>query len=277
MRVDLHIHTTASDGCWTPERLIQESLKIGLDILAVTDHDSVDSLTSVTNLARANGLRLVTGTEISCTLGGELFHILGLGIDFTNPALTQLLASNTALMEQKDDDSVKNLIQRGYCLDFREYQDYRYDLTRGGWKALNFLIDKSICTGPADFFSKLFAQEPVPFPIFPHPEEVLKIIKKAGGLAILAHPGGNLGGDLTKQNHQIEATLALFLEMGLDGLECYHPSHSPAVTQICLEWCQRNRRLISGGSDCHGEIIPSRRLGQPVLTADLLQLGDLLA
>lgn len=276
MRADLHIHTTASDGCWTPERLLEESKKVGLEFLAVTDHDSVDNLALTAQLAKEEGLHFLPGVEISCTLEGELFHILGLGVDYRHAGLAELLASNRELMAQKDDESIKTLISRGYPLDYAHYQNYEYDPARGGWKALNFLIDQGICTGPGDFFSKLFAQEPVPFPVFPHPEKVMKVIKEAGGVAILAHPGGNLGGDLNKPNHQLAETLSHFLEIGIEGLECYHPSHTPAVIEACLNFCRKNRLLISGGSDCHGEIIPSRKLGQPFLTTNQLNLGYLM-
>ncbi len=156
MRCDLHIHTTASDGTWTTERLIREIKDSGIQIFAVTDHDSTANVTAAQKLAREAGLRFVPGVEISATLEGKLFHILGYGIDPANLSLRQLLSHNTEIMMKKDDDSIKTLIEEGYAIDFESYLVYEKDAERGGWKALNFLIDAGLCRDAGDFFSRLF-------------------------------------------------------------------------------------------------------------------------
>lgn len=275
-KTDLHIHTTASDGCWTPEQLIKELQNKQITTFSITDHDSVENIIQTKDLAEQAKLTFIPGVEISTTYQGRLYHLLGYGIDPKNPQLHQFLIKNRELMDKKDDDSIKILIKEGHCLDFNEYVNYHNDSTRGGWKALNFLIDKGICQDASDFFRRLFHQQhKVPFPIFPEPQEAISVIKKAGGIAVIAHPGGNFGGNLHQVNCEIGKTLKQFRELEIDGIECYHPDHNKEVVCTCREYCQKNDLLITGGSDCHGEFIPRRSLGMPEICLSQLSLGQL--
>lgn len=256
-RVDLHIHTTASDGAWTPEILLEELLKRDIRLFSVTDHDSIDNTKETKELALQKGLAYLPGVEVSSTYQGHLFHILGYGFDICNVRLKELLKYNTELMEKKDDDSIKKLIEEGYNIDFENYLNYERDSTKGGWKALNYLMDKGHCKDSADFFQHLFK---VPFPEFPSPDEVIDIIHTAGGYAFVAHPAGNMN----KKLNLID-TLTSFKNIGIDGVECYHPEHDADKTKICLTWCCENHLMITGGSDCHGGFIEERQLGMPFL------------
>ena len=107
MRADLHIHTTASDGTWTPAELVQQAQAVGLGALAVTDHDSVANVAEVASLARAVGLRFLPAAEICSTKADLSFHILGYGIDITNKPLLELMQHNEDLLAQKDVDSIR--------------------------------------------------------------------------------------------------------------------------------------------------------------------------
>lgn len=270
MRSDLHIHTTASDGTWEPARLIAEVKRQGIEVFAVTDHDTVANLTLTARLAGEAGLRFVPGVEISTTYEGRLFHILGYGIDPDNPSLRQLLSHNTRLMTKKDDDSIKMLIEEGAALDFESYLAYDNDYTRGGWKALNFLIDSGLCNDAADFFTRLFKGLHHVFPVFPPPREVTEIIKQAGGIAVLAHPAGSFS---RKMN--LESVLASFCREGIEGVEVFHPDHDQEKTVFCRDWSLQKGLYITGGSDCHGDFIESRRLGTPEVRMRQLSFGKI--
>lgn len=156
MQVDLHIHSTASDGTWTPPEVVTAALAAGLGAIAVTDHDSVANVASTHELAIAAGLKFIPGAEICSTKDDFCFHILGYGIDVTNKRLLDLLEHNERLLNSKDDESIKMLIERGWPLDFEEFLRYDYDRRRGGWKALAFLQDKGLCGDVNDFFSRIF-------------------------------------------------------------------------------------------------------------------------
>ena len=134
---------------------------------------------------------------------------------------------------------------------------------------LNFLIDRRFCTGPRDYFEKLVNPLRPEWPAFPHPADALEIIREAGGVPVLAHPGASL--------HQVgisDETLRAFLDFGIGGLECYACYHDEATTRFCLDWCERHDLLITGGSDSHGGFV-GRELGVPVIDSADLRLGEL--
>jgi len=267
VRSDLHIHTTASDGTWTPQRLVSEIKDNGIQIFSVTDHDSVENIAVTAKLAKEEGIRFLPGVEVSTTLEGKLFHILGYGIDPDNPLLRQLLWHNTELMMKKDDDSIKMLIEEGHAIDFDGYLAYENDVSRGGWKALNYLIDAGLCRDAVDFFTRLFKGIHLVFPVFPSPREVIEAINKAGGIAVVAHPAGNFS---RKMN--LEKVLDAFYREGIEGVESFHPEHDEEKTAFCCEWSLQKGLYLTGGSDCHGDFIRSRTLGNPEVRMRQLRL-----
>ena len=194
-KVDLHIHSTASDGTWTPQELVNAAQAAGLGLIAVTDHDSTANVAETMRIAAANGIKCLPGVEVCSTKDGMSFHILGYGIDTANKPLQELLAHNTYLLEKKDDDSVQLLIKQGWPLDFKEFQNYTYDRRRGGWKSLAYLIDKGLCSGVNDFFKRIFtAENDLGFPEFPPISEVIAAIHGAGGAALCAQQVTAVGG-----------------------------------------------------------------------------------
>ena len=144
MKADLHIHTCASDGNWTPAELIAEAQKVGLGALAVTDHDSIANVLETERLAKEAGLKFLPAAEICSTKNDICFHILGYGIDITNKPLLELLAHNEALLDQKDVDSIAMLERDGWDVSVAEFEHYTYDRRRGGWRSLAYLDRKSV-------------------------------------------------------------------------------------------------------------------------------------
>lgn len=271
MIVDLHIHTTASDGSWTPAELIDQVRVAGIGLFSVTDHDSVESLAATARLAREAGLSFIPGVEICSTVRGQSFHILGYGIDHQSKPLRHLLRHNTKLLEQVNEDSIHKLAAQGLPVDYAEYCAFQHDPARGGWKALSYLTDKGLCADVREYFGKLFtAERGITFPDFPSPQEVIATIHAASGKAVLAHPGSDFHGTM------LEETLDFFADEAIDGVECFHPSQDDATSQRALRWCLRRELLVTGGSDCHGAFVPERRLGLPMLRLEQLRLGTLL-
>ena len=121
MKIDLHIHTTASDGTWTPEELLTEAKKVGLGALAVTDHDSVGNVLATQQLARVAGLKFLTGVELNSTKAGLNFHVLGYGLDIENKALQELMANNIQLLEDVDVGSIALLEKEGWPVSVAEF------------------------------------------------------------------------------------------------------------------------------------------------------------
>ncbi len=270
MNIDLHIHTTASDGSWTPAEVVQRARDAGLGLLAVCDHDSVGSVPAAAVLARQAGLAFLPAAEVSSLFDGIGLHILAYGIDPGNEAFGRLLQENEQRLEWLDEEILRRLTDAGYPIDMAAYQAYSHEPSRGGWKVLNFLIDLGICCDAADFFDRLFV-DPIrpPWPDFPHPAEVAAAVRQAGGLPVLAHPGASL-----RERGVSAETLAPLVACGIAGIECYSSYHDEATTRACLDFCHRHDLLITGGSDCHGSF-GKRSLGVPPVRLRDARLGPL--
>jgi hypothetical protein len=267
MRADLHIHTTASDGTWDPSQVVEAVCRAGIKLFAISDHDSVANVAETERLAENAGLKFIPGVELNSTKDGHNYHILGYGIDIENKRLGELCRHNQKLLEQKDDDSVRNLIDRGWPLSMEEFKKYTYDPHRGGWKALAYLQDKGLCGDVNDFFRRIFtAENDLGFPDFPSIAEVVQVIHNAGGIALCAHLASDFHGA------GMQEYLPRLVNEQLDGFECYHSGHSAENSRLLAHFCRRHKLYISGGSDCHGSFVPSRHLGVPEIYADMLYL-----
>lgn len=273
MRVDLHIHSTASDGTWTPEQIVEQVCQAGIGLFAVADHDSIDNVRATEALADVRGLHFIRAVEVSSSWNKQSIHILGYGINLDDAELLAMIDENYRKLASVDDQSIHKLIAAGYDLSFEEFVAYQNDPMRGGWKALNFMIDKGICSGVKDFFGRLFVGEmALDYPAFADPAEAIRIIHRAGGTAVWAHPGNNVLNGRTA-----DEIFDYMRAIGIDGLECYTPYHDAALTARCLDFCRRHGLLITAGSDCHGSFVPERVLGQPHVSLSQLDLGPLLA
>ncbi len=275
IRIDFHIHSTASDGCWSPDQLVEQVQRAGIGCFAVADHDTIASVERAGFLARERGLGFLRGVEISSKLDGRLVHVLAYGFDPAYEAFARFVAENEKRLRQYDDELVQMLIDAGHQLDYAEYLAYSWDRRRGGWKSLNFLIDKGLCRDVDSFFNELFVDDlEVRFPGFPAPAEVIGVILEAGGTPVWAHPATSLSHNGQYLAADDEETVARMVEAGIRGLECFACHHDQEWTRRCLEWADRYDLLVTGGSDCHGGFA-GRRLGQPVVHLDELRLGDL--
>ncbi|MGD0154188.1 MAG: PHP domain-containing protein, partial [Thermacetogeniaceae bacterium] len=269
-RVDLHIHTTASDGTWNPGQLMSKLLDSGIGLFAVTDHDSVDNLAETAVIAREHGLGFVPGVEINTTYQRRNYHLLGLGIDSAAPELRALLATNRELTEQIDADSIRYLESVIPEVCYEECRSYVNRPERGGWKTLNYLIDKGLCSNHRDFLA-LFKEWGSPFErlVFASPGAAIGAIVRAGGVPVLAHPGADF------YHRDYRAVISYMIGQGIRGIECYHPENGPEITRYCLAVSQSKKLLVTGGSDCHGDFVPARRLGCPEIRWSQLNLGEI--
>jgi predicted metal-dependent phosphoesterase TrpH len=269
VRADLHIHTTASDGRWPPERVVAEVAAHCIGLFAIADHDTTAHVAEAEALAREAGVAFMRGVEVSSCRNGDLFHILAYGFDPEAPALPSMLHDNFALSDSYNEEIIRGLIAEGCPITLQDYLAYDYDRTRGGWKPLRFLMDRGVCTGIKDYFANLVANLSVPSAQYPHPADVVAAIRESGGVPILAHPGAHL-----HCTNGRESTLHHLRELGIAGLECYSPYHDLATTRFYLDWCIRHDLLVTGGSDCHGGFV-GRQLGVPAVDTSDLNLGEL--
>lgn len=266
VRVDLHVHSCASDGTWSPEELVRHVKEAGIRIFALTDHNTIENVSRTSALARAQGVFFIPGVEIDSVHEGYTYHILGLGIDIENSGLKSLLKNQEERMEMRDKRAIAFLESKYPHVSAEDYECYEDDRSRGGWKALNYCIDKKLCSDYREFFALFPDDSPLSEPPGFHPaEDVISVIKKAGGCAVLAHPGASF------YSPDYRTVLNDMLKMGIQGVECYHIENGEEVTRYALEFCNTHKLLVTGGSDCHGAFVRERRLGNPdVRLSDLV-------
>ncbi|MCL1891305.1 MAG: PHP domain-containing protein [Coriobacteriia bacterium] len=250
MKVDLHIHSTISDGSDTIEQIVETAKQCGLDAIAITDHDTLAHQAHVSELearlgAELEGMKIICGVELSAIHKNTRTrtHILGYGIQKPE-VITEFTQALLEARNKNSEKQVEVLRKLGYKID-------KDQLPRADKKYLykQHIMDWLVTTGQApdmfgDFYYQTFKNGgPCAFDI-EHLDvfEAIQTIKKAGGLAVLAHPG-------QQQNFWLIPEL---VACGLDGLELNHHSHSEKDREIVRDYAQRYGLFLTGGSDYHG-------------------------
>ena len=246
--IDLHTHTTASDGRLSPAELVARAATAGIRVLSVTDHDTTASCAPAASACSLAGIEFVPGIEITSIADGTDLHVLGYFIDTVSPTLETLLARQRRLRMERVREIVDKLAAHGIVLDadaiLRPGVD---DPTRAAgrpWVA-RALVASGHARDSNDAFSRWLARgRPAFVPRSgPTPEEVFYVVHEAGGIASMAHPV------LVKRDEWISG----FARAGLDALEAYHSDHDAATTLHYLQMADRLGLAVSGGSDFHAD------------------------
>jgi predicted metal-dependent phosphoesterase TrpH len=250
MLVDLHIHTYYSDGTMSPKEVVEDAKRKNLGIIAITDHDVLDSYEELKVEAEKAGIIAIRGVEIDSIFEGHLVHLLAYKFEdneklfkLINHAKEQLLETSIELIRRMEND------YEGISL--KDYNSYEYERRKGGWKGIHYLHDRKITEGLFDgvkFYGKYdcghekFA--------FPSVGEVCNTVHDANGYVVLAHPCNYYS---NKNKEEILEKLEILKNLGIDGVECYYPANSDLMTNTCLEFCKDNNLIITAGSDGHGD------------------------
>lgn len=250
MLVDLHIHTYYSDGTMSPKEVVEDAKEKNLGIIAITDHDVLDSYEELKVEAEKAGIIAIRGVEIDSIFEGHLVHLLAYKFEdneklfkLINHAKEQLLETSIELIRRMEND------YEGISLE--DYNSYEYERRKGGWKGIHYLHDRKITEGLFDgvkFYGKYdcghekFA--------FPSVGEVCNTVHDANGYVVLAHPCNYYS---NKNKEDILEKLEILKSLGIDGVECYYPANSDLMTNTCLEFCKDNNLIITAGSDGHGD------------------------
>lgn len=249
MKVDLHLHTYFSDGTMTPEEIIEEAKHKNVEVVAVTDHNSFAAWERLERAARKAGIIPIKGAEINCQYNGRVFHLLAYGFENT-PELIELIHKADREMQRMSDDLVANLVKDYSQVSLEDFKNYTYDRRKGGWKGLHYLLDRGVSDKLFGGF-RYYKEYGCDFTgyDFPHMAELCRAIEKAGGYSVVAHPANYYGSYTTEA---LEEALEGLLKQGIQGIECYYPTHSESLTKTCVAFCRRNKLLITSGSDEHG-------------------------
>lgn len=252
MLSDFHIHSCHSDGTYTAQMIVSACKKNNIKFFSVCDHNTIDIYckTDIEELAKKEGLTLVTGCEFDCTFLDEAYHVLAYGCDVHSKAYADFVKTVRTPLDYMSDMLISRMEADGYDVSVDEYENYSYDKTNGGWKGVNYLCEKKIIPN-VYAGSSLYTKYDITYKEagFPDLEFLTASVHAAGGVCVLAHPAKNLKGDFP----QMKKTLTLMKKKGLSGLECYYPSHTHEFTNFCLDFCNKNNMMITGGSDFHGD------------------------
>lgn len=259
--IDLHAHSTFSDGSCTPTELVEIASKTpNLKAVALTDHDSINGLDEFFQAGeKYPELELISGVEVSTLYGNKELHFVGLFIDHHNEDLIKFLDN---LKKERLDRNIlmaKRLFSLGYEIDYNELA-YHKDDSLGRVHFAKYIMEKYDFPDIQSVFDQLLKQGKSAFVKrdLPLPSDAIKVINNAGGIAIWAHPIYQERSHARSYARRIIKKLKPF---GLNGIECYYSMFSPNQTNALLEIAESQEVLASGGSDFHGANRPSVKLG----------------
>ena len=262
--IDLHIHSTASDGSFTPAEIIDHAQKLNLAAIAITDHDSIDGSREALRIGIPPSLNFLTGVEISAAHppffpGSGSFHILGYDIHLDNRDLNQALSKLQAARKNRNPSILKRLNKLGFQISLDEVNQEVGEGQLGRPHIAYAMVKKGFVTSIDEAFDKyLGTRGPAYVDKYRiECEQAIQIIRAAGGVPVLAHPAL-----LDIENDQkLDALLQNLMKIGLAGIEVYYPEHSPQQIRQYTELARKYGLLMTGGTDFHGTITPQIKMG----------------
>lgn len=258
--VDLHTHTTASDGCLNPKAFIEMCKKENVCAVAITDHDTTDAVDECTFWGNQNEIEVISGIEIACKFPAEL-HMLGLFLDIKNKNLISACQKLKDFRTERNLKMIKNLSEQFNISpnDFQESNNLTDISSLGRVHMANTLLQKGFVCSVSQAFEKYLSKGTSTYAEREKPtiKESIDIIHSSGGLAFLAHPNHS-----AKDLNDLDSLLKILKSYGIDGVETYHSSMNVRYSKHTEKLCQKYNLLISAGSDFHGIFKTNVRLGK---------------
>lgn len=251
---DLHLHTTASDGSWTPSELVVAAAAAGISCIAVTDHDTVDGVHEALGAGSLHGVEVIAGVELSTVLGGSEVHLLGYLIDPEHDELRSTLDVYRRERERRIHRIVDRLADAGLILTADEVFALAGGGSPGRPHVARVLVERGYARSVSDAFDKWLAKGRPGYVARARLElpDAVGLVHRAGGLAVCAHPG------LLPDGGLLDAAVAC----GIDGLEVVHSEHDQALQARFDRYARAAGLARTGGSDAHGPGVKDRvRLG----------------
>lgn len=266
--IDLHTHSSASDGSLSPRELVALAASRSIHSIALTDHDTMAGLPEARQAGDEKGVRIISGTEIDITWKPGECHLLGLGMSGCGPKLEGIFASLSKNREQRNARIVDMLAGQGIAVDFKRVAERAGGLVVGRIHFADELVAMGLVKKRQDAFDKWLAkghslfEEKGGVPL----QEAIDAIHEAGGLAILAHPMS-----LFISRSKLTPLVGQWKDLGLDGLEAWHSGAKEGACRYLDALARELGLLITAGSDYHGPNRPDRKLG---LTAGKRKIED---
>lgn len=243
-RVDLHIHTVFSDSSLTPEEVVEQAVRAGLEAIAITDHDSTDGIEPALEHAKDHPIEIIPGVELATIFEGKEIHILGYFIDYKSRKFQDELRALKLGRVKRAKEIVTKLVEYGVPVSFEKVME----IAGSGVVARPHIAKAMMKDGLVSSYSEAFTRyiaDGSPCCVAKKMLEYagsIDLIKQAGGIPVLAHP----------KDERTVAHIPELMSCGLAGVEVWHPDHTPKFIDYLLNYARKNGLLVTGGSDCHG-------------------------
>ena len=262
--IDLHIHSTASDGSLTPSEILRQAQKLRLAAIAITDHDSLEGSKAAMRTGIPSSLKFLTGVEISAAYppflpGSGSFHILGYRIRLDDTILNQTLDRLRQARKNRNPQILERLDKLGFPLSIAEVQQAAGQGQIGRPHIAQAMMIKGFVQSIDEAFDKFLGHHK---PAYVDKyriacAEAVRIILGADGIPVLAHPGLlNI-----KRKADLDALIVNLKAIGIKGIEAYYPKHTRPKMKDYIEIADRHNLLVTGGTDFHGDIMPKIKMG----------------
>jgi predicted metal-dependent phosphoesterase TrpH len=285
MIIDLHIHSQSSDGAFTVEQIINEAKKRRIGFMSITDHDTIGCQEVATDLVTKAGIRFVTGVELNVTFSHPEYRegkpvsldFLGYQFDAENSALREKLEKMASYREERAAKILRNLNVEFKKEGKAELTKADFDViqasvdgTLGRPHIADYLVKKGIVRDRQEAFDKYLVKCDVPkYPLYL--EDASKLVRRAGGKLVLAHPNDPHGTSLAvltkslpEQTEIVQEKMMAFI----DGVECWHSRNDAQTTKHYVEFAKEHRLIVTGGSDCHQKPILMGTVNIPEYVSD---------
>ena len=257
-RIDLHLHTTHSDGSLPPAEVLRLAHNARVTALAITDHDILSGIPEAIVTGAELGIEVIPGVEISSCVGGSELHILGYFIDWQDSELIRRLAALRESRHARNPQIIERLRSLGLDVTYKEVRALAGTDSVGRPHIARLLMDKKYVTSAKDAFDRYLAEGRPAYVAreLPQPAVAIAWIRAAGGVAVLAHPTwAKVSGE------GLNALLTTLKADGLGGIEVHYSTHTKRQTTEYLDLAKRLNMLVTGGSDFHGITKPDIEVG----------------
>jgi len=262
--IDLHIHTTASDGTFTPTEIVAHAIKLKLKAIAIADHDTLAGSSEALNSGIPAALEFLTGVEISAAPPpfyhhAGSFHLLGYSINLDDTELNQTLEKLRLARKNRNPAIIDRLNELGIPIRLDEVREEAGDVQLGRPHIAQMMIRKGVVSSIDEAFDQFLGTDK---PAYVDKYRVkcskaINAIRGAGGIPVLAHPS------LLEyeSESQLDDLIGQLKQMGIQGVEVYYSQHTADQTRLFAELAQRHDLLMTGGTDFHGSIHPDIEMG----------------
>ena len=241
--VDLHLHSTYSDGILSPKDLVNKVFKRGVEVASLTDHDTIDGLDEMIQAGTDNNIKIIPGIELSSYATHEI-HILGYNMKYKSNSFIQALQRSKDCRRERNLELKKVLIEKGIDVSDQDFGEKNF----GRVKIARIMIQKGYVDSVDEAFAKYLGKDGIAYVQGNRltPADAVEVIASNGGIPVIAHP------KKLYMEGELEDLIKQLVPLGLKGLECYYPGHSNCEVAIFTSLAEKYCLIATGGSDYHG-------------------------